>query len=87
VRWFSSYNKFTGRFPSQIISDFGEPKTLAQGRNRVDEQFSYLTHPINAKEGGMYAVFFTMSFALFAFVFEDASQFEIPDALIHLPFD
>jgi hypothetical protein len=86
VRWFSSYEKIIGNFPEKLVRDFGEPRFLAQGKKRVDDQFSYLMHPINQAEGGMYAIFFTFSFSLFTFVFRDASQFDIPEAVIHPPF-
>jgi hypothetical protein len=79
--------KFTGRFPDRLVSQFGEPRTLEQGKKRVDDQFSYLLHPINSKVGGMYAVFFTFSFALFAFVFEDKENFDPLDAAVLSPFD
>jgi hypothetical protein len=76
VRWFSNVQAFTNRIPPEILQMVGSPDTLRQGKFEVKDQFMYASQSL--PEGNMSAHYatFRLSFAINAFVVEDAAMIE-----------
>jgi hypothetical protein len=76
VRWFSNVQAFTNRIPPEILQMVGSPDTLRQGKFEVKDQFMYASQ--SPPEGNMSAHYatFRLSFAINAFVVEDAAMIE-----------
>lgn len=86
VWWLTNYQALQGDMPHQLLNMMGKPRTLRQGRWEVGDQFRYSS--IGTEEGTMSAHFatFRFSFAVCAFVAEQAGKVRPPDDISHVTF-
>lgn len=86
VRWYSNYDKMTGRIPSDLLRILGPPNTLRQGRWDASDQFNYLFAMTDGAEMAVYFSTFRQSFAVVSLVSDDVTRFEgVTDINIHRP--
>lgn len=86
VRWYTNFDKITGRIPEDLLRLLGPPKTLQQGKKTVNDQFEYAF--AIAPDASMAAYFsaFRRSFAVVSWVIMDTSTSAHPEgAVIHRP--
>jgi hypothetical protein len=87
VRWYTNFDRVTGKFPADLYQILGPPKTLQQGSWNVGEQFIYnfaLTPNMNM---GIYLSIFRKSFAVLSLVSDDVSHFPpfVKNTKLHRP--
>lgn len=84
VWWLTNYQSLKSDMPHELLGMLGEPKTLRQGSWEVGDQFRYAS--IGTEEGTMSAHFatFRFSFAVCAFVAEQADNIRPPDDISHV---
>ncbi len=86
VRWYSNYDKMTGRIPSDLLQILGPPNTLRQGKWDASDQFNYLFAMTNGAEMAVYFSTFRQSFAVVSLVSDDVTRFEdVTDNNIYRP--
>ena len=68
VRWYSNYDRMTGNIPDTLINQLPEPRTLAQGKWNVSDQFEYSFNVSEDGKLGIYFATFQISFAICGFV-------------------
>lgn len=76
VKWYTNFDRITGRIPGELFRILGSPETLRQGRWHVSNQFEY-AYAV-AETGRMAAYFstFRQSFAVLSWVSEDAADLD-----------
>ena len=68
VRWFSNYDRLTGKIPDELINQLPEPGTLEQGSWNLRDQFEYSFFVYENERHGFYFMTFQKSFAISGFV-------------------
>ena len=86
VRWYSNYDRMTGKIPDDVINQLPEPITLAQGRWNVRDQFEYSFGVTEDEKHGMYFATFQNSFAICGFVSIERNSFpKLEGMKAHIP--
>ena len=86
VRWYSNYDRMTGKIPDSLISQLPEPRTLKQGKWNVRDQFEYSFVISEDEKLGIYFATFQKSFAICGFVsFERNIIQEFEEMKAHIP--
>ena len=86
VLWYSNYDRMTGNVPDTLINQLPEPKTLAQGKWNVSDQFEYSFIVSEDGKLGIYFATFQTSFAICGFVsFERDFLPDVEGMKAHIP--
>ena len=86
VRWYSNYDRITGSIPDTLINQLPEPRTLAQGKWNVSDQFEYSFNVSEDGKLGIYFATFQQSFAICGFVSSERGILpELEGMKAHIP--
>lgn len=84
VWWFSNYQWLTEELPSELAELVGNPRTLRQGTWNVEKQFRYGSIATEDNSMSVHLASFRESFAVCAFVAEQASKVQPPKHVKHV---
>lgn len=88
IRWYTNWEKITGKLPQEMMKIFTNVNTLSQGRWSVRDQFEYsFALPEDSNMSAFFTTF-NQSFAVLGWVqHEHDNFFEHQDMMIHRPGD
>lgn len=74
TRWYTNYDRLTGRMPTEVLDLFPNRDTLTQGKWSVSDQFEYLWALTEDSRAGGFVAMFRKAFAVIGFVHQDRQQ-------------